>query len=373
MNQGEASPTDLYAVLGLSPEAGAQEIRAAYQQLSTEMASAQASPAQREAVEDAYKTLGDPIRHLRYDAQASAPAPSRVQLPSVGLSGMRLPVRGAHVPPLRRPRLRRVDPVLAAAIALVAIVGLAVLLSPLLRGRDSNAPAQSVADLVTSPTPGPASLGATPGPDGAPGSPFLGVPGNGFGQPGGTSSLLPPISGNLTGAGTPPSGLVLPPGLNAPVATTGEPPFLTNSSIIDALRAAAAASAVRAGAPPASLNGQAPNLSLPSNPAINTLQPNPAPGFPPIQANAPGGVSLPPAAANGQPAAAPSTSGAGASVSGAGPPPTVAPTPSRPPNRISVPGIASSGPSSAPLGATQVPAPSTTAPNHFLPVATPVP
>jgi hypothetical protein len=380
MNQGQTPGPDLYAVLGLTPEASAPEIRAAYQRLSADVASGQAPPIQRQAIEVAYETLGDPIRRLRYDAQASAPTPSRIQLPALRVPGVRLPVHQIRVPGFRRPGMPRVDPVLAAAIALVALVGLAVILLPLLRGRDNGQPAQSVADLVASPTPGAAASPTGPGPGAAARSPFLGAGPNAFGPPGGTSSLLPPTSGNLP-AGAPPGGLLPAQGQPPPGFVTGEPPFLTGSAIIDMLRAVAAASAVRNGPPPASLNGPAPIVSLPGNGSL--LQPGAPPNTSPPQLNAPAGVpitslgSLPPAGGGSQPAASQPGSGVApfsASVPQSTPaaPATPAPTATRAPNRITVPGAGPSSPNLAALGATRVPAASSPAPNHFVPAPTPV-
>jgi DnaJ domain len=390
MNQGEATGPDLYAVLGLTPEASAQEIRGAYQRLSGDIAAGQAPAVQRQAIEVAYETLGDPIRRLRYDAQAAAPAPSRLQLPSFSLPGVRVPVRAVRITGLRRPNLPRVDPVLAAAILLVGIVGLAVIFLPMLRGHDNNAPAQSVADLVTSPTPGTTPF---PGPQAAgPGarSPILGAGPNGLGQPGGTSTLLPPISanapqvsGNPLQGGPPPGGLFPPQGQSAPVAGAGYPPFLTGSSIIDMLRAVAAASAVRNGAPPASVNGLSPIVSLPGGPpSSNLLQPNGAPGGNQPPLGAPAGIPitslgpLPAVASSGQPPASQPVSAGVASLAPAAsqftavPQPTPAPTPTRSPNHITVPGTGSGASNLAPLGATRVPAAATTSPNRFGPPAT---
>src|SRR5690242_16552894 len=93
MAETQASRNDLYSVLGLTPQATSQEIRLAYQRLIGEIVAGHASPVQRQAIEDAFETLGDPIRRLRYDAQASAPAPPRFQMPALRMPGRRIAVQ----------------------------------------------------------------------------------------------------------------------------------------------------------------------------------------------------------------------------------------------------------------------------------------
>ena len=132
-----------------------------------------------------HSNRGDPIRRLRYDAQASAPAPPRFQMPALRMPGRRMTIQMPSVT-LRRPHMPRVDPMLAAAVGLVVIVALVVLLLPLIRGRSSNAPAQSVADLVSTPTPtATQAVSSATAPRAA--SPVLGLNPSGSG----TGSLLP--------------------------------------------------------------------------------------------------------------------------------------------------------------------------------------
>lgn len=131
---------DLYAVLGLTPEATSQEIRSAYQQLAGSIVAGQASPIQRQAIEESFETLGDPIRRLRYDAQASAPPPPRFQMPVLRLPGIRMSGPSVRLPAIRRPNLPAIDPMLAIAVALVVIVGVTVLLLPLFRVEESRLP-----------------------------------------------------------------------------------------------------------------------------------------------------------------------------------------------------------------------------------------
>src|SRR6478672_5210666 len=99
---------DLYSVLGLTSQATSQDIRLAYQRLIGEIVAGHAPAVQRQAIDDAFETLGDPIRRLRYDAQASAPAPPRFQMPALRMPGRRIAVQMPSVT-LRRLNMPRVD------------------------------------------------------------------------------------------------------------------------------------------------------------------------------------------------------------------------------------------------------------------------
>jgi DnaJ-like protein len=342
--------SDPYSVLGLTPQASSQEIRAAYQRLIGEIVAGHPAPVQRQAIEEAFETLGDPIRRLRYDAQASAPAPPRFQMPAVNMPGRRLAIQMPSLT-LRKPRIPRVDPLIAAAIGLVVVVALAVVLLPLLRGRGSNAPAQSVADLVGTATATPTSPSVSSATAPRAGSPVLGL---NSGRPGGLVPLSPP--------GTP-GGLLSP---QQPATSSGnEPPFLTGSAVVDSLRAVLAASAVRNPPSQAGVPGGAANAAAPSNrPTNSVVGTNP----PASSVNAaPAGVpltnvgALPPVAA-----AVPPNSGVGAAS--AAQPTTPPPTPTPAPNHIALPSgpIGASGAVSANRGPA-APTSSASGPNRFGP------
>jgi hypothetical protein len=296
---------ECYDALRLAPDATNEDIRAAYQRLVGEIVAGHAAAEGRPAIEQAFETLGDPMRRLRYDAQANAPPPPRFQLPE-----FRFPGRRYAVPPPRRRPISR--PVLAGATGLVVIVGLIVLL----RGRRGTQPAQSVADLVSSPTttaisqPGAAAV-ARPSQ-----SPISGQSPGGLGTSG-SSGLLPFPLGPGASVLAPPS----PPG-----AQPSEPPFLTGSAIVDMLRAVAAAAAVRNG--PA--QGAGVPVGVPSNVGV---QPNPA-GVPITGIGA-----LPPIVGASQPSPGGETGLLpGASLPATAPQvATPPPTPTPRPNRIAVP------------------------------------
>jgi hypothetical protein len=297
---------EYYGALGLAPDATSEDIRAAYQRLVGEIVAGHAAAEGRPAIEQAFETLGDPIRRLRYDAQANAPPPPRFQLPEFRFRGRR-----HSVPPPRRRSISRL--VLAGAIGLVVIVGLIVLL----RGRSGTGqPAESVADLVSSPTattvsqPGAAAAARPAQP------PISGQTPGGLGTSG-SLGLLPFPLGPGASVLAPPS----PPG-----AQPSEPPFLTGSAIVDMLRAVAAAAAVRNG--PA--QGAGVPVGVPSNVGV---QPNPA-GVPITGIGA-----LPPIVGASQPSPGGETGLLpGASLPATAPQvATPPPTPTPRPNRIAVP------------------------------------
>jgi hypothetical protein len=340
---------DLYSVLGLTSQATSQDIRTAYQRLVGEIVAGHVPTVQRQAIEEAFETLGDPIRRLRYDAQAAAPAPPRFQMPPLRMPGRRIAIQMPAIS-IRRPRLPHVDPLIGAAVGLVVVVALVVLLVPLVRGRSgSNAPAQSVADLVGSATATPtASASAAATAPRTQATPILGV-GGGLGS--GTGGSLVPLSPQGS-----PGGLLTP--NQPPAATTGEPPFLTGSAIVDSLRAVLAASAVRngpsqAGVPPSSAAAAAPVRPVASNPP-----PNPVPaGVPLTTVGALPPVVSAPSGASGTSGSPPLT----AAVQPTAPPPT--PTPA--PNRIAIPGgpVTSGAPANRNTGSSGQPA---SGPNHFV-------
>ncbi|HTE86468.1 MAG TPA: hypothetical protein VK821_17245, partial [Dehalococcoidia bacterium] len=350
---GQRSPPGrgYYGVLGLAPDASNEDIRTAYQRLIGEIVAGTTAAAQRPAIEQAFETLGDPISRLRYDAQASAPPPPRFQLPLFRLPGRRLSVSLPRRLPLSRPNMHRVDPLLAAAIGLVAIVAVLVFLIPLIRGRgNTNQPAQSVADLVSSPT---ATTVSRPGATAAASPSQSPIVGQGPGGPGtqGSPGLLPLPFG--------PGPSLLPP-QSPPGALPNEPPFLTGSAIIDMLRAVAAASAVRnVPAQIAGLPGGAPSILVP--------QPNPAPAGVPITSVG----ALPSIVGASQPSPG-GTIGflPGASLAGTTPqeatPSPPAPTPL--PNRISVPSgpVTAGGAPPAAAGAARAVSVATSGPNRFV-------
>ena len=218
---------DLYAILGLTPDATSQQVRTAYRNLITQAESGQVTPEQRQAIDHAYETLGDPIRRLRYDAQSAAPPPPRIQMPAIGLPNRRMRLT---LPAVRRPALPHVPLLPAIAVLLVAAVAIFVLLTPLFRhGGKSTPPPQSVSDLVRTATPT-AQARATAG--------AVGTTKSGavlFVTPSATPLALRGVSGSGGAAGTSAS------------AANGEPPFVSQQLLTDAQRAVAAASAVRNG------------------------------------------------------------------------------------------------------------------------------
>lgn len=360
----------LYAVLGLTPEATGEEIRAAYQGLLGEIAAGQLSAVEPREIEAAFEILGDPMRRLRYDAQASEPPPPRFQLPALRmrqLSG-------------RRPTLPRVNPVLVAVIGLLGLAVLMVVWLPLLRGRGNiTKPAQSGSDFVSSSTPTSVSQPTQPA--------LL------AGAPGGTGTSVAPSPAS--------SGL------------PRVPPFLTSSAIIDTLRAVAAASVVRNGPQQASVAQPSPVLQQNQPPTgtpitsigvptvVSTAQPNAGSGgpfaSPPAAASA---SATPPSAASPAPPAVPVASngalppvvradqpsaGSGgpfasppaAASAFATPPSTAAPTltpmptPRPAPNHIVVPTgpITPSGAATT-AGPTRAAAGATAGPNRIVPAST---
>ncbi len=130
---------DYYSVLGVSPEVSGSAIQAAYDRLKQQATDGQLAQSELPAIDEAFQTLGDPIRRLRYDAQQSAPPPPRFQMPEVNLPGRRLrvglPFRGR-----RLPGLPQVDPIVGGAVALVLAVGIVVALLFVTRGRGSHPP-----------------------------------------------------------------------------------------------------------------------------------------------------------------------------------------------------------------------------------------
>ena len=77
--------TSLYGLLGVSPDASADEIRRAYYRAARQLhpdvnPEADAAAAMRR-LNDAWAVLGDPVARSRYDARLSAPAPLRPRPP----------------------------------------------------------------------------------------------------------------------------------------------------------------------------------------------------------------------------------------------------------------------------------------------------
>jgi hypothetical protein len=340
---------DYYSVLGVAPEVSGSEIQAAHERLKQQLADGQLPQSQEAAIEQAFQTLGDPIRRLRYDAQLSAPAPPRFQMPEVNLPGRRLRVslptlRGRHLPVLPQ-----VDPIIGGAVALAIAVALVVVVLFVVRGRGTpSAPAESVANLVPAATASATSAAGTSGtgvagtPRSILGSPVAGQPAGvapapqapnagpgslapvGTGQTGIGATNLPPSLLPIGSAGSPLTPNAPPPG----ILTSGEPPFLTSSALVDMLRAVIAASAVRNAPPPgaappaaAATPGAVPITGLPSLPPVVTGAVGPVLGGPP-----PSGA---PSSASG-----PDATGAFAGPNLATPPPA---TPRPVPNHITVP------------------------------------
>ena len=106
---------DLYALLGVTPDADAREVARAYRRRLREVhpdtrdrLSGGPDPAHTDlrALPEAYAVLRDPARRARYDAQRRA-AQKPVEAPPVGIA---VPVR-VHRPPPARDWLIRVGPV----------------------------------------------------------------------------------------------------------------------------------------------------------------------------------------------------------------------------------------------------------------------
>jgi hypothetical protein len=345
---------NLYGTLGLTSEATVQEIRAAYQHLVGEIQAGAVPAEQRPAIEEAFETLGDPIRRLRYDARSAAPPPSRIQRPDVRLPGIRISLPTSRIRAAKRPVMPKVDPLLAGAVALVALLALVVLLLPILRGSRPSAPAQSVSDVVPTQTAttvatASATAAAVSAARSAQPTPILGLP------PGAGTSLLPITPGLGQGA------LVAPP---QPAQAQGtEPLFLTQSAVIDMLRAVLAATAVRNGPSTGSLPAQAVaappgagNAPAPINPGPAGIPITSVGAVPPVIVAAPQGGSFSPPAA-GQPSVSAGQPSVSAGIPAPAPQGTLAFAPASP--AVSAP---------TPAAATQPPPTPTPrpAPNHIL-------
>lgn len=144
---------DAYSAIGLTPDASADEIHAAYQQRMAGLEASDSTAEERQAFRQAYETLSDPMRRLRYDARLAAPSPPRFQMPRLALP---------------RLRSRRRRPVLVGGVALLAVASIAGLLLVVSRGRATvPQPAQVIGNLVDIPTA--ATVVPTPAPPGTPG------------------------------------------------------------------------------------------------------------------------------------------------------------------------------------------------------------
>jgi curved DNA-binding protein CbpA len=95
---------DLYAVLGVAPDADAREVARAYRRRLREVhpdtrarPSDGADPAHADlrALQEAYAVLRDPVRRARYDAQRRA-AQKPAEAPARGVA---VPVRARRPPP----------------------------------------------------------------------------------------------------------------------------------------------------------------------------------------------------------------------------------------------------------------------------------
>ena len=103
--------TDLYNVLGLTPEADQAAITAAYRRLMFEYhpdhnSSPQAA-ARTAEIASAYRVLGDPAQRARYDASRSAPAKPKEAIPRAVLGTNKLTLYD-FLERERRPSHRRV-------------------------------------------------------------------------------------------------------------------------------------------------------------------------------------------------------------------------------------------------------------------------
>jgi hypothetical protein len=229
---------DLYAALGLTADATSQQIRTAYRNLIMQAEAGQLPPEQRQAIDAAYETLGDPIRRLRYDAQLSAPPPPRIQMPAIGLPNRRVKV---SFPAFTRPALPQIQPLPAIAVIVVAAVAILVLLTPVFRhsNKPSAAP-QSVSDLVKTATASAAAeVAAGASATSGAGAPRFLTPTTSAAR--GATTNAPAIAGIQIA--TP--GTFIPSSAATPAA--GEPPFLSVQLLTDAVRAVIAAAAVRNG------------------------------------------------------------------------------------------------------------------------------
>ena len=391
---------NLYAILGVPANATGQEIRAAYQELVGQATAGQLAAAQRQAIEAAYETLSDPIRRLRYDAQAQMPPPPRFQMPQVSFPRRRFNVQLPSLagrPVFRRAALPHVDPLVAAVIALVVVVALFAVLAPLLfrSNKAKPAPQEAASQLVVTASPSPAptvSISPVPAFNLSPvASPAASPVASATPRPSATVSSTP----SSTATRAPTSSLFLPGASPTPAPQTlaSEPPFISPGLFQDAFRAVVAASAVQNGPS----TGTLPAAAAPVQPVGPAGVPITTP--PNVGVVAPAGAAAATSALGSATAgnlAAPVTSGGAAAGASAGQPqgatgstaasiatpaplpPT--PSPSPQPNRIVVLGTGASlpsgatGPSGAGVAATPAAAgisgrpaaPATAGPNRFV-------
>ena len=116
--------TSLYGLLGVSPDASADEIRRAYYRAARQLhpdvnPEADAAAAMRR-LNDAWAVLGDPVARRRYDAQSSPPAPLR---PAPFRPAGPLEAQGQPDPaPPHPPRFVRPSALIVAVLLVIFVV-----------------------------------------------------------------------------------------------------------------------------------------------------------------------------------------------------------------------------------------------------------
>ena len=298
-----AEEQDLYAVLGVPPDATMREIQAVYRDLIARAEAHRVPAVERMKIEEAFETLSDPVRRMRYDrlrpgtqsqTRTSGMAPRRFPLPAF-LEGRQLP---------------QVDPFLAVAIALIVGVIVVVLLVPLFRR--ANQPETPLALFTSTPTPVRTAAAVQTN------------------TPTASQTAFPLTNGTST-PGASPTGIA---GLTGPPSF----PFVTRTALLDAAGGVVAAAAPILAAARTSPAGAPSAANLPRPPAgVSAAVPpgavgpagvpitNPPPGSAPILTPPPELSLTPPA----QPAP-----GAAAIVGSLTRAPTRVPGP---PNRIGIP------------------------------------
>lgn len=252
-----AEEQDLYAVLGVPPDAAMREIQAAYRDLIARAEAHRVPAVERMKIEEAFETLSDPVRRMRYDRLRPG---SQSQTRTQDGTQRRFPL---PVPAFLEGRqLPQVDPFLAVAIALIVGVIVVVLLVPLFRR--SSEQANPLALFTSTPTPVRTATGARTG------------------TPTASQTAFPLTNGTLT-----------------PTPTPISPPFVTRTALLDAAGGVVAAAAPilaaartsPAGAPSAA-NLPRPPAGVPITSPPPSLAPPPELSLTPLAQPGPGALAI---------------------------------------------------------------------------------